>query len=160
MQRVSSTERGSDQKTLMMIYRSLVRCKIDYGCIVYKSKRGKELANIESVSNEAKKISSGCFKSTPAPSLQVITIKPPLQIRRDMLSLSKMLTTKFRFQIHLHRKKNNKKNYVHLKILPLRSQSESKKYTKLNLENKRVLPDLSYSRLETNKPSEDFHVPE
>ena len=32
---VSSTEWGADQKTLMMIYNSLIRCKIDYGRILY-----------------------------------------------------------------------------------------------------------------------------
>ena len=35
MRSVSSTEWETDQKTLMMIYRSLIRSKVDYGCIVH-----------------------------------------------------------------------------------------------------------------------------
>ena len=87
MRSVSSTEWGADQRTLMMIYRSLIRSKIDYGCIVYNSASSRELVSLESVSNEAMRISSGCFRSTPISSLQVITEEPPLQIRRDDLSL-------------------------------------------------------------------------
>ena len=70
-----------------MIYRSLIKSKLDYGCIVYKSASCRELENIESVSNQAIRIASGCLKSTPISSLQVITEEPPLQIRRDKLSL-------------------------------------------------------------------------
>ena len=51
MRSVSSTEWGADQKTLMMIYRSLIRSKINYGCIVYNSASSSELESLESVSN-------------------------------------------------------------------------------------------------------------
>ena len=60
MRSVSSTE-----KTLMMIYGSLISFKIEYGSIVYNSASSKELQRLESVSNEAIRITSGCFKSTP-----------------------------------------------------------------------------------------------
>ena len=73
MRSVSLTEWGADQKTLMMIYRSLIRSKIDYGCIVYNSASSRELISLESVSNEAMRISSGRFKSTPLSSLRVVT---------------------------------------------------------------------------------------
>ena len=104
MRSVISTECGADPKTIMMIYRSLIRSKIDYGCIVYNSASSRELVSLESVSNEAMRISSGCFRSTPISSLQVITEEPPLQKRRDKLSLKyyykvKKLTTKSGFQI-------------------------------------------------------------
>ena len=78
---------GADQKTLMMIYRSLIRSKLDYACIVYNSAGSSELESLESVSKEAMKISCGCFKSTPISSLQVVTEEPPLQIRTYKLSL-------------------------------------------------------------------------
>ena len=56
-----------------MIYSSMIRSEIGYGCIVYDSARSRELARLELVSNEAKRISSGCFKSTSISSLKVIT---------------------------------------------------------------------------------------
>ena len=87
MRSVSSTEWRAEQKTVMMIYRSLIRSKIDYGCMVYNSASSRALESLEYVSNEAMRISSGCFKSTPISRLQVITEEPPLQIRRYKLSL-------------------------------------------------------------------------
>ena len=48
MQSVSSTEWGADQKTLVMIYSSLIRSKMDYGCIVYNSASSRELESLES----------------------------------------------------------------------------------------------------------------
>ena len=61
--------------------------KIDFGCIVYKSTGSRELRSLETVSNEATRISSRCFKFTPISSPQVITEEPPLELRRDRLSL-------------------------------------------------------------------------
>ena len=84
---VCSTEWGADQKTLMMIYRPLIRSKIDYEYVVYYSLSTRKLESLESVSNEAMRIYSRCFDSTPISSLQVITEEPPLQIRRDEQSL-------------------------------------------------------------------------
>ena len=87
MRNVSSTKRGADQKTLMMFYKTPIRSKLDYGCIVYNSVSSRELASLESVSNDAMKISRGSLKSTPISSLQVIIEEPLLRIRRDVVSL-------------------------------------------------------------------------
>ena len=79
---------GSRQKkTLMKIYRSLIKSKIDYGCIVYNSESSGELEILEGDSNEAMKISRGCLKSTPISSLLVITEGYPLELKRDKLSI-------------------------------------------------------------------------
>ena len=48
MRSVSSTESGGDQKTLMMVYRSLIRTILNYGCIVYNSANSRELESLES----------------------------------------------------------------------------------------------------------------
>jgi len=37
---VAHTSWGADQQTLLHLYRSLIRSKLDYGCIVYGSSRG------------------------------------------------------------------------------------------------------------------------
>ena len=71
MWNVSSTKWGADQKTLKVTYRSLIRSKIDYGCIVYNFASMRELVSLESVSNEAMRKSSRCFKSTRISSLKL-----------------------------------------------------------------------------------------
>ena len=75
------------KKTLMMLYTTLIRSRKYYGSILHNSASSRELESLESVSNEAMRIFSRCFKSTLTSSLQVITEEPPLQIRRDKLRL-------------------------------------------------------------------------
>ena len=139
----------------MMIYRSMLRSKIDFGCIVYNSASSREPVSIESFSNEAMRISSGCFKSTAIFSLQVTTEEPPLQTRRDKLSLKYFYKVKsllqnpaFKFitpeQEILYANKNS--------FLPF-AIGIQKMHTKLNLENERVMSDFSYSRLKIKQPT-------
>ena len=44
---ISSKDWGSDQTTLLRIYRSHIRSKLDYGCIVYGSARRSYLAVLD-----------------------------------------------------------------------------------------------------------------
>ena len=86
----------------------------------------------------------------PLSSLQVITQEPPLQIRRDKLSLK-----------YYYKVKNLLQNPDFKFITPEKETLYANKYspppfatrikkihTKPNLENKRVMPDFLYSRLE------------
>ena len=113
----------------MMIYRSSTRSKTDYWCIVYNSSSSREIESLESVPIETMIIADGCFKSTPISNLQVITDEPSLQIRRDKLSLKYYYKVKSLLKNPLSNPSpQNKKPYTQMKILPLRSQSEFKKY--------------------------------
>ena len=78
----------------MIIYSSLIRSSLDCRCMVDNSASSREQESLESVSNEAMRKASGCFKSTPISSFQVITEEPPLQIRRDKLSLKYLYKVK------------------------------------------------------------------
>ena len=49
---LSRTEWGADQTTLLKLYRSLVRSKLDYGCIVYGSASKTALAKLDPVHNQ------------------------------------------------------------------------------------------------------------
>ena len=138
MRSVSSTEWGADQKTLMMIYRSLIRSKIDYGCIVYNSASSRDLESLESVSNEVMRMSSGCFKYTPIFSLQGITGEPPLQIRIYKLSLKhcynvKSSLQKLAFKIITPEQETL---YTNKNSSPLFAIRIQKIHTKVNLETK------------------------
>ena len=45
---VAHTSWGADQHTLLHLYRSLVRSKLDYGCIVYGSAKNSYLRMLDS----------------------------------------------------------------------------------------------------------------
>ena len=64
--------------TLMIIYRTLIRSKIDYGSIVYDFTALQDLKALETTAYEGMRKASGCFKSTPITSLQVIVTEPTL----------------------------------------------------------------------------------
>ena len=91
----------------------------------------------------------------PMPSLQVITKEPPLQIRRYKLSLKYYYKMKslpqnsaFKFitpeQETLYANKNSPPPFA-IRIKEM--------HTKFNLENKGVLPDFSYYRLDIKEPT-------
>jgi len=84
---VTSQHWGADQSTLLQLYRSLIRSKLDYGCITYNSASKTDLKVLDSVANDAIRLATGAFKSTPVDSLQVLANEMPLHLRRDTLTL-------------------------------------------------------------------------
>jgi len=58
---VAHTSWGGDQQTLLHLYRSLIRLKLDYGCIVYGSTRNSYLKMLEPIQNHALRLCTGAF---------------------------------------------------------------------------------------------------
>ena len=71
----------------MRLYRSIIRPKLDYGALVYCSASDSLLKSLDVISNEAMRISTGAFKSMPITSLNMLTNKPSLVLRRSELTL-------------------------------------------------------------------------
>ena len=84
---LSRTEWGADRTTLLKLYRSLVRSKLDYGCIVHGSASKTALVKLDPVHNQGLCLSLGAFRSSPVESLYVEAHEPPLEIRREKLAL-------------------------------------------------------------------------
>ena len=79
---------GADKTSLLMIYKALIRSKIDYGCIAYNStctKQHKE--KLDKIQAAALRICCGAMKGTPNASLQVECGEMPLELRRLSFSL-------------------------------------------------------------------------
>ena len=91
---LSRTEWGADQTTLLKLYRSLVRSKLDYGCIVYGSASKTALAKLDPVHNQGLRLSLGAFRSSPVESLYVEALEPPLEICIEKLALQYFLKLK------------------------------------------------------------------
>jgi len=89
---VAHTSWGADQQTLLPLYRSLVRSKLDYGCIVYGSARGSYLQMLaKPVQNHALRLCLGAYRTSPSSSLCVLANEPSLYIRRRKLSIQDCL---------------------------------------------------------------------
>ena len=55
-------ENQADQETLLHLYRSLIRSKLDYGCIVYGSARGSYLRMLDPIQNHALRLWLGAYR--------------------------------------------------------------------------------------------------
>ena len=85
---------GGDLKTTVKIYQTYLRSKLDYGCQVYSSAAAHKLREVDVVANEALRIATGAFKSTPIKSLYVLAGETPLEYRRDELIIRHYLKIK------------------------------------------------------------------
>ena len=78
---------GADKSVLMKLYRSLVRSKLDYGCIVYGSARQSYLKMLNTIHHQGLRLALGAFRTSPIESLYVEAGELPLEHRRIKLSL-------------------------------------------------------------------------
>ena len=84
---VTSQSWGAGMEIGMPLYRAIIRSKIGYRSIVYGVANTATLKSLEMVANEAMRITSGAFKTTPVSSMQVMNSEPPLELRRTELLL-------------------------------------------------------------------------
>ena len=84
---VSRTTYGSDRATLLLLYRSLIRSRLDYACIVYDSACATYKRTLDTVHNAALRLVTGAFRTSPVSSILVEVNEPPLSIRRSLLSM-------------------------------------------------------------------------
>jgi len=72
---------------MLHLYRSLIRSKLDYGCVVYRSAKLSYLRMLDPIQNYVLRLCLGAFRTSPCFSLSVESNEPPLNRRRQKLSL-------------------------------------------------------------------------
>ena len=128
---LSHTSWGADRITLLHLYRSLIRSKLDYGSIVYGSARKSYLQMLDTVHNQGLRLALGAFRTSPISSLNVEADEPSLWLRREKMSLQYAIrlaanpsnpafevTFPSQFQEYYERKSNAIKSFG-LRIAPL-----------------------------------------
>lgn len=68
---VSGFSWGADKKSLLRLYDSLCRSKLDYGCQFYSSACKTKLNELDIVHNMGLRICSGAFKTSPIESIYI-----------------------------------------------------------------------------------------
>ena len=81
---VARTSYGADRSTLLLLYRSLIRSKLDYASFVYDSSCQSNKKPLDTIHHAAIRIVTGAFRTTPIESLLVEVNKPPLDQRRQL----------------------------------------------------------------------------
>lgn len=84
---VSRTSYGSDRDTLLLLYRSLIRSKLDYASVVYDSACISNKRTLDTVHNAALRTAIGAFRTSPTSSILAEAHEPSLAMRRRLLSL-------------------------------------------------------------------------
>ena len=82
---------GADRKSLLRIYRTTIRSKLDYGSQIYATAKEKELNRLNVIHNSALRLSTGAFRSSPIVSLYAETGEPSLHSRRNQLTIQHYL---------------------------------------------------------------------
>jgi len=83
MRAVAGNAWGASKKTLLLIYRSLIRSIIEYGSIAYDSAADRIKRKLDMVHHKALRIACGAFPSTPVAALEVECGELPLALRRS-----------------------------------------------------------------------------
>ena len=84
---VAHTDWGADKSTLLKLYKSLVRSKLDYGCFIYGSARKSYLRCLDSIHHLGLRLALRALRTSPVESLYVEANEAPLSLRREKLAL-------------------------------------------------------------------------
>ena len=84
---------GADRNIKLMLYRALVRSKLDYGCIVYGASFKSHMAKLAPVQNQGLRICLNAFRTTNAASLHVEANEMPIKLRHIKLSMQYVVKT-------------------------------------------------------------------
>ncbi len=79
---------GSDKKCLLRLYKVYIRSILNYGCIIYSSASTSVLNRLNTIQNQALRIASGAFITSPISSIHAETTTIPLPAHRNMQILS------------------------------------------------------------------------
>ena len=148
---LSHTSWGADRTTLLHLYRSLIRSKLDYWSVVYGAARKSYLQMLDTVHNQGLCLALGAFRTSPVSSLNVKADEPSLWLRRGKVSLPYAIrlaanpsnpafevTFPPQFQEYYERKPNAIKSFG-LRIAPL---LESANINTKNIQKKNSFSDI------------------
>ena len=81
IQVVAHLKWGGDRDTLLMLYRTIVRAKLDYGCIVYGTASNNSLWQLDSIHNAGLRLALWAFCTSPVSSMYTEANEAPLEER-------------------------------------------------------------------------------
>ena len=92
---IAYTNRRGSKKTLLKLYRSLIRSRHDYGCFIYGAARKTCLKELNTIHHQGLRLALGAYSTSPIESLYTDADEPPLTLRREKLALQ--YSTKLKF---------------------------------------------------------------
>ena len=84
---LSNTFWGAHRSSMLSIYRTIVRSRLDYGAIIYSAARISTLGKLNPIHHQALRLCSGAFRTSPVHSLYTDCHEPSLYFRRSYLAI-------------------------------------------------------------------------
>lgn len=94
LKKLAHTSYGADRSSLMTIYHSLIRSKIDYGVAAYGSASIRDLQKLNTVHHTAIRLATGAYRTSPIDSLLAESSEWPLDLRMWYLTVTSFLHEK------------------------------------------------------------------
>ena len=91
---LSKLHHGPGRPFLLKLYWAICKSKLDYGSQLYASARPTLLKLLDPIHNEALRLCTGAFRSSPASSLQVEANEMPLNLQREETALKYLMKYK------------------------------------------------------------------
>ncbi|CAL4067481.1 unnamed protein product, partial [Meganyctiphanes norvegica] len=79
---------GADRSSILLVYKSFIRAKFDYGCHIYDAAAPTIKKKLNTIQNTALRLATGALRNTTIKKLEVEANVLPLQLHRDYLSLA------------------------------------------------------------------------
>ena len=83
MRSVAGKTWGASKKSLLIIYRAMIRSSLDYSSIAFDSASKSTTDRLDSIHARALRVSCGAMVATPNSALLVECGELPLQLRRE-----------------------------------------------------------------------------
>ena len=91
LRKLSGAKFGAHRTTLLQMYNTLIRSKIDYGSSIYSAASKTLLQKLTVLENQALRIATGTLRSTPISSLHVECNQIPLNLHRRYKTITHLI---------------------------------------------------------------------
>ena len=91
LKHLSYTTWGADSKTLIRLYQTLIKPKLEYGREAYGSASASQLKKLDPIQNLALRTATGAFRTSPISSLEVLSGTKSLSFQRDFNLLNYLM---------------------------------------------------------------------
>ena len=96
------TQWRAESSILLQLYRTLIRSKLDYGCIIYDSARKYYISHLDTTHHQGLWLAQGVFRTSPIQSLYVEGCKSSRRIRKVKLVLQHKLCNYIYIYIYIY----------------------------------------------------------